>query len=456
MKFPKNLNNLNNLIYLYLFIFIFLFCYTFYRAEFIHNGEQLNYYYKYYLIFLLNVIFWFSVLFFLNNKKKKLILILASSLIFIFYFYETVRFFSPTLLNLKIVINLKIKKINSKQITKLDIIEKIKNETGNEVYPSFLPKLFLNQKIDLFPLGGISNVTTVFCKESKEFSIYQSDRYGFNNSDDEWNSKEIFWYLIGDSYTQGSCVKQNENFASQIKYLDKKNVISLGMAGSGPLIELASLKEYSKVFKPKKILWFYSERNDQSDLNYEKSNPILMNYLKEDFSQNLYSKQKEIDKKIKNYIEFIKKNITKNNFLNKDKEENFHAFKKIIRLKIIRDKTSLDRGLKFDIDPLFKEIIATANNFVNKYDGKLYFVYLPDKERYSANKKDNKYLKKTQVINMIKDLNIPIIDIDADLLRKHNDPLSFYAQRVYGHYSPKGYSEIARFILDEVNKLNKK
>ena len=449
MKFSKNLNYINKLVYLYLFISIFLLCNTFYRAEFVHNGEQLNYYYKYYLIFLLNVIFWFAVLFFVNHEKKKLILILSSSLVFLLYFYETVRFFSPTILNYNIV------KVDSKKTTKLDIIEKLKNESGDEVFPSFLPKLFLEKNTNLFPLGGISNATTVFCKESKEFSIYQSDRYGFNNSDDAWNNKEIFWYLIGDSFTQGSCVQQNETFASQIRNFDKKSAISLGMAGNGPLIELASLKEYSKVSKPKVVLWFYFERNDLSDLSYEKSNPILMNYLEENFSQNLYIRQEEIDKKIKNYIMIIKKNLSNGSSLNKSKEENFYSFKKIIRLKIIRDKMSLDRGLQFDIDPLFKEIISNANNFVNKFDGKLYFVYLPDKERYSGNKKNNKYLKKDKVINLINDLNIPIIDIDEDFFRKHNDPISFYAHRVYGHYSPKGYSEIARFIVNKVNNLNK-
>ena len=52
----------------------------------------------------------------------------------------------------------------------------------------------------------------------------------------------------------------------------------------------------------------------------------------------------------------------------------------------MRDKTALDRGLNFDIDPLFEKIMIEAKNYVNKWDGKLYFVYLPDKERYSNKK----------------------------------------------------------------------
>ena len=59
---------------------------------------------------------------------------------------------------------------------------------------------------------------------------------------------------MGDSFTQGSCVKQEENFSSQIGYITKENSISVGMSGNGPLTELASLKEYALFKKPKNIL----------------------------------------------------------------------------------------------------------------------------------------------------------------------------------------------------------
>ena len=56
---------------------------------------------------------------------------------------------------------------------------------------------------------------------------------------------------MGDSFTQGSCVQQNENFASQIGSLTKQSAISVGMSGNGPLIELASLKEYGSKIEDK-------------------------------------------------------------------------------------------------------------------------------------------------------------------------------------------------------------
>ena len=450
MKLYRGFNYTNILVYLYLIIFIFLFCYTFYRAEFVHNGNQFLYYYKYYLIFVFSVFFWFGVLF-LKKKKKLQIVTLFTSLIFLLYFYETIRFFGPTILK-----SIPIKSQLDKK-TKYDVIQELKINKGVDVVTSVFPKVLLkkkwiNEKIDFFPLGGVSNTITVFCKEGEKFSIYKSDRYGFNNPDQEWNNEKIFWFLIGDSFAQGSCVQQGEDFAGQIRILTKQSAISVGMSGNGPLIELATLKEYGFKKKPKIVLWFYFERNDLRDLRDEKYNSLFMKYLNKGFSQNLYSKQAEIDKKLKTYIMLAEKELINGESpINQDSEK-FLSFKKILRLKILRDKMSLDRGLDFGIDPLFGKIIANAKDFVNSWKGKLYFVYLPDKERYGdGNIKNDRYLKRSQVIELINNLGIPIIDIHKEFFTKQTDPISFFADRIYGHYSPKGYSEISKVIIKKIN-----
>jgi hypothetical protein len=202
---------------------------------------------------------------FLKKKKKLQIVTLFTSLIFLLYFYETIRFFGPTILK-----SIPIKSQLDKK-TKYDVIQELKINKGVDVVTSVFPKVLLkkkwiNEKIDFFPLGGVSNTITVFCKEGEKFSIYKSDRYGFNNPDQEWNNEKIFWFLIGDSFAQGSCVQQEENFAGQIRTLTKQSAISVGMSGNGPLIELASLKEYGLKKKPEIVLWFFFEKNDLEDL----------------------------------------------------------------------------------------------------------------------------------------------------------------------------------------------
>ena len=444
MRFSKSISPIKIFNYIYLAVFIFLFFYTFYRSEFIYEGKQISYYYKYYLIFSSGIIFWVVALF-LDDKIKSRLLIVSTSVIFLMYFYEIIRFYAPNIRS-----TIKTSQIAEK--TKFEVIEDLKNKKNEEVVPSVFPKLLLNKNNkNIFPLGGISKTITVFCKEGDDFSIYKSDRFGFNNPDSEWSSTDIKWYLIGDSFVHGSCVLPGEDFASRIRSLTKEKAISLGMSGNGPLIELASLKEYGSIKKPKNVLWFYFERNDLSDLKFEKRDPIIKEYIKSKHTQNLINRQFEIDN---NLINFIDKSRHKKK--DKKKSDSYLSFKKIVRLQIIRDKLALDRGLVFEIDPLFEKILLEANTIVKKWGGKLYFIYLPDKERYSSSNKDDSYLKRTKILELVKNTDIPIIDIHKDFFEKKDDPLSFYAHRTYGHYSPDGYLEIAKLILEKVKgNMNK-
>ena len=93
-------------------------------------------------------------------------------------------------------------------------------------------------------LSGISNSMTIYCNENGYYSIYQSDRYGFNNPDEEWDSNEIELLLLGDSFTHGACVNRPDDLSSVLRTLSGYNVINLGYGGNGPLTEYATLKEF--------------------------------------------------------------------------------------------------------------------------------------------------------------------------------------------------------------------
>ena len=96
------------------------------------------------------------------------------------------------------------------------IIEKYYNETGKEydertkyeiyndlkkvnkdISVSIYPMSHLKKKeIEIFPLSGISNVNSIHCNENGYYSIFQSDRFGFNNPDIEWDSDDIEKFII--------------------------------------------------------------------------------------------------------------------------------------------------------------------------------------------------------------------------------------------------------------------
>ena len=71
--------------------------------------------------------------------------------------------------------------------------------------------------------------------------------------------------------------------------------------------------------------------------------------------------------------------------------------------------------------------MRNANNFVNTWGGKLYFIYLPDKERYSnMNIKGDRYLKRSQVIELInKQDNVECYIIEID---KNNEILEYESE----------------------------
>ena len=167
---------------------------------------------------------------------------------------------------------------------------------------SYFPQYFLNTNLNLRPLSGIANSLTLNCNENGYYSTYESDRFGFNNPDSQWEKKKWEYLLIGDSFTQGNCVNRPDDIASVLRKLSNKNVLNLGYAANGPLLEFATLREYLKP-NTNKILWLFYEGNDLLDFNLELKDEILIKYLlDETFTQNLTNRQVEINELVKNRI----------------------------------------------------------------------------------------------------------------------------------------------------------
>ena len=113
--------------------------------------------------------------------------------------------------------------------------------TGFVVSPAIWLAHVLPDGPDLFPVSGLSRRLTVLCEEQPRRPVaYVSDPHGFRN---EGGRKTIELAAIGDSFTQGACVENGHSFVDLLgrRYGDALN---LGMSGDGPLLELATLKEY--------------------------------------------------------------------------------------------------------------------------------------------------------------------------------------------------------------------
>ena len=455
-------NKFNHNIGKYLSILFILLCillsfYTFYVSEIIHSKANRPAYIKYYTFSFVGVVFWIIVLQ-LREGLRTNITIICCSLILSLYIFEGVL--SSTFLT-----NITNPGPRARAAEKLGISydarsksDVIKDliEQGDQAVPALYPSEFINDNTysHLLPLSGVSNKQTVYGNETGSFLIYESDRYGFHNPDKQWEQTQLDWLLVGDSFAYGAAVMPGEELASQIRLISKRHAISIGMGGHGPLLEYASLIEYGEALKAKKVVWFYYEGNDLiQNLKNEQENLLLMRYLENDFSQNLINRQNEID-------DVLMERINNENLLyERTQRIDFVArwmrwleltkvrkLLKIDNFSIKKNETIVDTE-----NPLFEIILASARSKVEAWGGELYFVYLPQYERYSGSDINHyKFRNKVDVIELVQELNIPVLDAHQAVFSDHADPLSLFPMRLNGHYNADGYSAIARFIVDKI------
>ena len=290
----------------------------------------------------------------------------------------------------------------------------------------------------LFPLGGVSRKQTVLCNENGQYTVYPSDRHGFNNPDSAWDLPITGWVLTGDSYTHGCCVSPGQDIAGQIRAMTGSNVINLGSRGNGPLVELAVLREFAEDRKPERVLWFYYEGNDFEDLRKEKESELLMQYLAPGFSQGLASRQDEVDERILASIPLLAKSEARRASRRRTG---------YLRLQNVRDLL-LPRKTGTDDLPLLRHILAEARDQASQWGGTLYFVYLPAYNRYAGDVEGlEEQGRRAEVLSVAGELGIPVIDIHREVFSEHPDPLSLFPFRSNAHYTPEGYAEVSRAIV---------
>ena len=202
--------------------------------------------------------------------------------------------------------------------TKAEVIDDFRKRGIDAVPSLYSEELLKEQKdgtmksaitingVEVLPLASMAEKLTVVCNEGGEFLTYTSDKHGFHNPPHVW-SAPVDIVAVGDSFTQGWCVGPDDNFVSVIRQRHP-GTLNLGIEGNGPLVMLATIKEYAEIVKPKVVLWFYFEGNDLGDLRRERQNSILTQYLaNKEFSQGLLNRQAEIDRALAAYLENIPK-----------------------------------------------------------------------------------------------------------------------------------------------------
>ena len=369
-------------------------------------------------LFIFSTLF-FILLFFVKSMWKINIAIFLISSIFSIYFFELLLGLigfpesydkiSRESRNDEINEKAKLLGISYDNRTLQEIIRFMRKD-GIDAVPSISPAswqltdgLLTENNKKIYPLGGISRRTTVLCNETGEYTIYNSDEHGFHNPLGIYKQDKLDIGLVGDSFAEGYCVKSDQNIVGQLRSLDY-TVLNLGKGGgNGPLLELASIKEYLEPIKPEIVIWLYFEYNDLYDLIIEKYSPLLLKYLDGEFKQNLIIRQEEIDTILeKKSNEFINnKNIInpQNEFPISIKLKNYIILKKIRNLV-----WKIGGSLLPMREPgrLFEGILIKSKSLVHSWGGKLYFVYIPDFGRVVGEIVDENAFYKKQIFSIVK------------------------------------------------------
>ena len=339
--------------------------------------------------------------------------------------------------------------------TPLNVIFDLRR-AGVQAVPTFSPSVQTVPSGPLFPLSAISRKLTVLCNHSGSYATYISDEHGFNNPTGLWRHRLPFDIAIfGDSFAQGFCVDQDKDFSSYVRHKFPATA-NLGMSGTGPLAQLATMREYLPFLKPRLVLWLYYEGNDLDDLDRELRDPMLQNYLMPGFTQGLIRRQGEIDlvyleqieRKLKDFRSTppptppqTDSEITKTMRLFRTRGLIFSALRaRVFSRDPVHDKSLLDS---------YGQVVLAADRQVDALGGKLVLVYLPDWVRIKGRLADLGYQQKEDVLAIAKRAGIPVVDI-GEIFRTHPDAAHGFLVYAGSHYSEEGYRLAADYVLSRL------
>jgi len=347
----------------------------------------------------------------------------------------------------------------------------IERRSGNDTYPVVkaatwlyeIPLPTINDK-EFFPLTNPSYSNITLCRENNGWQNYQSDRFGFRNNDLVWDESLIENLFIGDSFTVGYCVPEENHFIHIFE--ENSKTLRLGNQ-TGPLTQLGVFLEYivAQEVHVERIFWVFSENdiyntieNRAADIDVELESQFLIGYLNGEI-QNLANKQDIISSELKTTI--LENTSSVNWSVRSPKEysvaKRFTGLYFILKIEEFISYRFLNKELNNSYDypkpnsnlsdeyrlELFNETLNKINKYSLENNSELYILFLPSKSQLE---KDLPHPLKSSAIQIAKDNNFKIIDFEPVFRSTKNELSELFGT---GHYSVLGYS----LIIDELNKV---
>jgi hypothetical protein len=133
-----------------------------------------------------------------------------------------------------------------------------------ETIDNYLPLRKLAIELDVAPLAPQPNSSLYFCNEGYGLIKYKTDRFGFRNSNEQWN-KKVDALLIGDSFTHGACVEDKDTISANLN--DKFNILNLGTYGNHAIHYAAVEKTFIPIVKPKYAITIFYANDNEDDVD---------------------------------------------------------------------------------------------------------------------------------------------------------------------------------------------
>ena len=307
------------------------------------------------------------------------------------------------------------------------------------------------------PLAGVPHATTVLCNEAGTYVTYESDRFGFNNPDRQWDIPPQV-ALVGDSFVEGWCVPREESFAGRIRQ-NVPATLSVGYTGHGPLVELGTIREYVEPRRPAHVFWFFFGGNDVTvDLPRETKSDILRRYLEPGFSQHLEEHAAMLgDEMRRRYDSRLAQEPVAGSSSWVIGIVKLRSSRRLINsVRARHDSPVESEDQSGDQLPLLRTILVEAKRTVEGWGGSLHFVYLPDLPLLDG---EISAANHDRALALAAEVGLDIIDLFPDF-QKHPAPHSLfpYAEgrhlvRTLGlHYNADGHRLVARRVLETLEK----
>lgn len=343
-----------------------------------------------------------------------------------------------------------------------------KEKNINIYEPLSIIKYLYVKKYKPLSIGDKKIIPLTNLKNSKIYNGRIGNHLTYNITDDLgfFNEKNIFGYhyiFLGDSFLNFAEIEKEKSF---INLLRNENIYNMSLANSGPLTQLALIKEFidlNKFKNVKKVIWFHSEENDIArpyikyedkggDLNIEYSLTLLKQYLNEaEFKQGISSNINQINSELKkeNYTQVYNNNINKkrNFFLINFFSNSFYFFRKILN----KPKKELIRNLEEDENfyetqiKIMSKISMTMKKILDEKNIELVIVILPNKFNCSINR--DHFLNDIIVKNLD---NYKIENIDAKMAFIKNNKCNLKNFNRFGHFSALGHKNMSIFLQNKI------